>query len=459
MIAAAGTLALVLALLAQGATAQTPDDAPPAPAYAGSSVCVGCHAAQGAQWQGSHHAQSMQVANAQTVLGDFNDVRFEHQGQTTRFYRRDDGYWVQTEGADGQSAPFRISHTFGVFPLQQYLIRFDDGRLQALGIAWDARPRTQGGQRWFALYPQRIAPGDPLHWTGRDQNWNFMCASCHSTGVQRRYDGARNRFDTRWAEIDVACESCHGPGDRHVVLARAGRAAKGAGSGLVTRFDATARQVWRRTSVEQSTAAPASDTAAAKREEEVCYPCHARRQELVATPTPGAAFLDQYLPLTLEAGLYQADGQLQDEVFEYGSFQQSKMHAAGVTCTACHEPHSLRLRAVGNVLCTQCHQADRYDQSSHHHHRPDAAGAACVSCHMPSRTYMGVHVRHDHSLRIPRPDLSLAAGTGNACNQCHHDHDAAWATAQLARWGASTTGTPHFAPGLAAVHLLRSLCE
>ena len=101
-------------------------------------------------------------------------------------------FLVETDGPDGKLAEFEIKYTFGVYPLQQYLIEFPDGRLQALSIAWDSRPKDKGGQRWFHLYPnEEIGHDDVLHWTKLNQNWNFMCAECHSTGVRKNYDAAK----------------------------------------------------------------------------------------------------------------------------------------------------------------------------------------------------------------------------------------------------------------------------
>ncbi|MCB1843920.1 MAG: tetratricopeptide repeat protein, partial [Halioglobus sp.] len=128
-------------------------------------------------------------------------------------------------------------------------------------------------------------------------------------------------------------------------------------------------------------------------------------------------------------------GQILDEVYVYGSFVQSKMHQAGVVCSNCHEPHSLKLRAPGNDVCAQCHLPARYDTPTHHHHPADSSGASCANCHMPETTYMGVDPRRDHSMRVPRPDLSAVIGTPNACNQCHTDRDTRWTLDALRDWG------------------------
>ena len=191
--------------------------------YIGSETCAECHRAEYDSWQGSHHDLAMQPANPETVLGDFDKAEFVHFGVTSTFFYEQDKFLVRTDGADGSLQNFEISYTFGVHPLQQYLIEMPGGRMQALSIAWDARSQSVGGQRWFHLYPdERIPHDDVLHWTQPSQNWNNMCAECHSTELQKNYDAAKRSFDTTWSEVNVACEACHGPGADHQVWAKRG---------------------------------------------------------------------------------------------------------------------------------------------------------------------------------------------------------------------------------------------
>jgi Cytochrome c554 and c-prime len=209
------SIALAAARLTPGANGDE------AASYVGGEACSGCHAPQAQLWKGSHHALAMQKAGEKTVLGEFAGTRVEHFGMTTSFSRSGDKFLVRTEGPDGAVHDYEIAYTFGVYPLQQYLIAFPGGRLQALGIAWDSRPKDQGGQRWFHLYPdEKLKPGDPLHWTGHDQTWNYQCADCHSTDLKKNYDLATNTYATSWTDIDVACEACHGPGSRHLAWAK-----------------------------------------------------------------------------------------------------------------------------------------------------------------------------------------------------------------------------------------------
>jgi tetratricopeptide (TPR) repeat protein len=414
-----------------------------AAAYAGSQSCAQCHLAESKAWQASQHAVAMQHATDRTVRGNFNDATYGFQGIQSRFFRRDGKYFIRTDGPDGQLADFEVKYTFGIAPLQQYLVELPGGRLQAVAVTWDARPREEGGQRWFRQYPgERIDHTDELHWTRRAQNWNFMCADCHSTQVSKGYDAASDSFRTTYAEISVGCEACHGPGSAHIEWAR--RKGSDTGKGLTVQLDERRGVTWGHNA---ATGQPErSRPRTTEREIEVCAQCHARRAQIAAGYQPGRPFMDHYLPSLLLPELYHADGQQRDEVFIWGSWLQSRMHAAGVTCSDCHDPHTQKLRAPGNAACAQCHDASKYDAGTHHRHRQGAAGAQCVGCHMPRTTYMVVDPRRDHSMRVPRPDESVTLGVPNACNSCHTDRDAKWAAQVMRDWlGRDAAGYQTFA--------------
>jgi tetratricopeptide (TPR) repeat protein len=436
--------------------------------YLGSQACAGCHEDVNAKWRKSQHHDAMAHASEQSVRGDFSHAKFSYAGVTSTFLKRDGKFFVNTDSRDGKLADFEIKYTFGVYPLQQYLVEFPDGRLQALSIAWDARPKAQGGQRWFHLYPEeRVSYDDELHWTRPAQNWNFMCADCHSTDVRKNYDPTADKFETRWAEISVGCEACHGPGSKHVEWARSQIPPeiplippflKGdetrqtdAAKGLIARLDERRGSVWNLNPATGN--AVRSRPRATDHEIDVCAQCHARRGQIAEGYTAGKPFLDYYRPALLTPPLYYSDGQQRDEVYTWGSFLQSKMYASGVTCSDCHDPHSGKLRAEDNALCATCHLPSKYDTTGHHHHRLDSAGATCVACHMPATTYMVIDPRHDHSLRVPRPDLSVKLGTPNPCNGCHTDRDAQWAATQVNQWyGHDPQGYQRFAPAFFAVN-------
>ncbi len=410
-----------------------PRTAPPAePQYVGSERCKACHEKPYAAWKGSNHALAMQPARDGTVLGDFGGATLEHRGRTWRFFRRDGKFMAHAEGPDGAMRDFEVVYAFGVSPLQQYLVPFPGGRLQALSAAWDVKER-----RWFHVNPGPAAPpGDWLHWTRPGQNWNAMCSDCHSTGVRKRYDPERDAYETTWSEIRVGCEACHGPGSRHV--AWADQPAMGRtpieNAGLVAR---TARL------------SPAELVAQ-------CAPCHSRRAQFADPGPPGSELLDAYLPVLLAPGVFHPDGQILDEDFEWHSFTQSKMHASGVRCADCHDVHSGKRHEEGNRLCTRCHRPEAYDAPSHHFHKAEwkgqpSAGVLCVSCHMPGKAFMVVHFRRDHSMRVPRPDLTAAIGVPNACSAagCHADRPLAWVQERYDGWYGKKR-KPHWGTVIAA---------
>jgi predicted CXXCH cytochrome family protein len=408
-------------------------------AFVGSETCAGCHQAEAKLWHGSQHKHAMDHATDKSVLGDWIDASIDYYGVHSRFFRKDGKFFVETDGPDGKLATFEVKYTFGLDPLQQYLVEFPDGRLQALSLAWDSRPKEKGGQRWFHLYPnEEIKHDDILHWTKLNQNWNFMCAECHSTGVRKNYDATSDRFATSWSAISVGCEACHGQGSNHVAWAHNqqswwpfGRRAD-ADMGLLVRFGERTGVAWNHNT---DTGQPERSVAPALRKEvETCGLCHARRGQFSENWIPGQRLSDTHAVALLSRGLYSADGQMLDEVYNYGSFKQSKMFAAGVTCSDCHDPHSAKLRLSGDAVCLQCHVTAQYASASHGHHEGVNSPIGCISCHMAARTYMVIDERHDHSFRIPRPDLSIKLGTPNACNDCHKDKSAAWAAQAIEGW-------------------------
>jgi len=395
------------------------------------STCAGCHQTQLKDWQGSHHQQAMKPATEGNVLGDFEGVTFKGETETSRFFRKDGEYWVNTPGADGKPADFKVAYTFGFDPLQQYLLDLPDeqgrpgGRLQALGVAWDSRKH-----QWFQLMPgQRIDFKDELHWTRPAQNANFMCVECHTTGFKRNYDAKTDSFASHWNSLGVGCQACHGPASKHLEWAQKPdrNTAKG--------FDVPLQNASQSTIVE------------------TCARCHARRAPLGDGYQNNHRFMDDYLPSTLTRELYEIDGKIKDEVFEWGSFTQSKMFAKGVQCTDCHNPHSGELKAPGNGVCLQCHntagkavrpqidgkglQAKDYDSPEHHHHQPGSAGAQCTSCHMPGRYYMLNDYRHDHGFTLPNPAHARRIGAPDACLACHKDTPAKKISDQFRQWYAS----------------------
>jgi len=386
--------------------------------YLGAETCGECHQEVHEKWSGSHHFHAMELPTEKTVRADFNNSLFENYGVTSKFFRKGEKYMVETENQAGEMEKFEIAYTFGWEPLQQYLVKFPDGRLQVLPTCWDVEKKE-----WYHLYPdERISPDDPLFWTRSLQNWDHMCADCHSTNLHKEFDFSSQTFSTHYSEINVACESCHGPGRDHVELARSGINWQGVANFALVDINST--------NVHQI---------------ESCAKCHARRSMVHPGHHAGNQFLDHFLPEVtqpwspeMQAPTYHVDGQIDDEVYVYGSYIQSKMFHQGVKCTDCHDAHTTKLHHYDNQLCTRCHVPDEknpagYDNPGHHFHAMGTEGANCVECHMPHKNYMVIDSRRDHSIRIPRPDLSAKFGHPNACNNCHSDQSFEWAADAIDR--------------------------
>ncbi len=423
----ASVLALLLAACApQSNQPNTTAQAQSSAYFVGSARCANCHVSESTAWQGSQHQLAMQHVSRTTMQAPFAGESIKHHGKITTFSQHAGQFIIHTEGPNGKPADYTVKYVFGLSPLQQYLIELPGGRLQAFTLAWDSRPMQAGGQRWFDLYPnEAYKPGDPLHWTGYQQNWNYMCADCHSTNLRKNYDERSDTFNTTWSEISVGCEACHGPGSQHLSWVQQGQSQTTPNKGLLHLLDERRDITWTRNS---TTGQPQRSTIrTTSKELDTCARCHSRRLQLTDKVNAATPLAEGFQVALLDPGLYYPDGQMRDEVYNHGSFLQSRMHASGVTCSDCHDPHTQQLRAPGDAVCAQCHDAGRYATEKHHFHPQQSDGARCTSCHMPTHTYMGVDQRHDHSLRIPQPAASAKIGAPDVCTSCHTKRDSNWA--------------------------------
>ena len=426
-------------------------------AYAGSVSCRGCHAAIYDGWQRSHHGLAERVvSNPLDSLAFAPPRTFRHGTQHTDVSLVGGRPRVIALGPGNRYAAFEVERVIGADPLRQFLTPFPGGRWQTLEASYDPRRGE-----WFDVYGHEDRmPGEWGHWTGRGMNWNSRCASCHNTRLRKNYDAAADRYSTAMAERSVGCEACHGPMRAHVSwqTAHARRRDGGSAPGDPT-LERGTRDTWL----------------------ETCGSCHARRGDLTGDFVPGDRFDDHYLLTVVdESDTYYPDGQVHEEDYEYAAFLGSRMHAAGVRCIDCHDPHTATTLWPGNLLCLSCHgegtsRPERsarapggtappllpigpvIDPARHGFHHVDPlyfarggadtaalarrdpaavarSGGECVNCHMPQTAYMQRHRRHDHGFTIPDPLLTERYGIPNACNRCHADRSATWALRAVERW-------------------------
>ncbi len=384
--------------------------------YVGDESCKSCHEKEFDTWRDSHHDLAMQEVNSNTILGNFDDHKITIDDIDYHFYRKDSSFYVNIKDIDNTINEYKIDYVFGITPLQQYITSFDKGKKQVLRVTWDTIKN-----KWFHQYAgDKIVTNDWLHWSRGGQNWNTMCAECHSTNLKKNYFVEKDSFHTTYSVINVSCESCHGPAEKHNNWANNGE--KPGNMHILNSTDQSSQI-------------------------NECAPCHSRRVKLTKNLTPGLPFEEQYMIQTLTPNLYFPDGQIMDEDYVVGSFLQSRMFAEGIKCTDCHDPHSMQLKFEGNKLCHQCHVPATYDSSMHHFHEENTEASQCINCHMTGRYYMGNDFRRDHSFRIPRPDQSVIYDTPNACNGCHDDESNKWAADQIIKWYGPTRAD-HFSDAM-----------
>ncbi len=384
--------------------------------YVGSSSCKSCHESQFAAWSSSTHARAMRATSSPTEASPSKATFGKGSAGIAEFGSKSGVNSVSVQES-GKQTKLELPYLLGTRPMEQYLAATGKGRVQALPVAFDVDKKE-----WFDIFAgeERLS-GEFGHWTGRGMNANSQCIECHSTGFQKGYDSAGDAYHSSWAEMGVGCESCHGPGATHAKDPKAPYGPFGKSARIAEFRPAPTSVTSSPVNSNPDSVSPAAvPPPAASVMLETCATCHSVRRTIADGFVPGARFLDHYEPSILDEDLYWPDGSVRSESYEWGSFVQSRMYAAGVNCLACHDVHSGGLRAEGNGLCLSCHEST-FESHAHTAHAEGTAASQCVSCHMPESVFMARDKRRDHSLAVPDPLLARESGLPSACESCHAD--------------------------------------
>lgn len=426
--------------------------AQPVDGYIGSRSCRGCHENEHLTWSASYHSKMTQVASPESILGNFDQVVLETQGEHFRLDRDGDGYWVEMHGeglreaGPDARAAFRrkIVLTTGSHHMQVYWFSSGNGNeLVALPFIWLVKE-----EKWIPrlsaflnpplrrLVPERQGALEVLFEKGR---WNNSCIHCHTTHGKPLTDPFPR---TTVSEFGISCESCHGPGKDHVEWHRPGAIADGADP-MKSPRDLTH-----------------------PRSSQVCGQCHSIHrastwEQYSEIDRSGKPFrpgdcLDTLYDFETDAtnpGYRWSDGMVRVTGREYSALQDSPCFIQkDASCFSCHEMHAgegasaemladwaedqLKPRMRGNEACVQCHEAYRDEKVlvNHTRHSPISSGSDCMNCHMPNTVYGLLKATRSHQVSNPSIAETLEVGRPNACNLCHLDKSLNWTGNHLAEW-------------------------
>ena len=441
--------------------------------YVGSSACRACHPDQFASWERTHHRTMTQLPAASSVLGRFDGRTVEFYGKRAVPFERDGSWWMELPAADGGTREAEVALCVGSRRYQQYFELTGSGTgdtYRRLPILWHV-----GEARWMHLNGAFLEPDDP-DWDAHASLWNANCIFCHNTAPEPRIEGARDsspreqRSRSRVGELGIACEACHGPGERHIArmsspIARYGAELAGEDEPAIVH----PREVGQREALA------------------LCGQCHSQRlpdpperlwQFLDSGPTfrPGQTLEGHVAPITratpsadpanpaLFRERFWRDGTARLTAYEYLGITQSPCVKGGVmTCSSCHSMHSgdvagnITPELRGDRACTQCHA--EIDVREHTHHDPAQSGARCLDCHMPRIAYGILEVHRSHRIESPDVARDIEAGRPNACTSCHSERSAPWAADAMRRWWGERYERPSSRPDHAPLELSEAVAS
>ncbi|MYC13294.1 MAG: ammonia-forming cytochrome c nitrite reductase subunit c552 [Gemmatimonadetes bacterium] len=386
------------------------------PGFTGLERCAACHTDKYAEWRQSLHSVAMTVPSDSTIVGDFGNVSHVYGGVRSRMFRRGGAYYMQTEGEDGRAGTYRVDYAIGKRQHQAYLTAFPNGRWQVLPLYHDGATNDwvdaqEGG---VVAQSRPLAGEDYYYWTNAGRTWNFHCFDCHASRVQKHYDVPTQTYRTTVGSLSIDCEACHGPSGKH--------------DETRGQVDAPLHLLLLRSLDKE-------------RSVEVCAQCHAAKEIVATGYLPGENFYDYFsLVLPDDEAIFYPDGQPRVYLYPAALHLMSACYIQGeLTCTTCHDAHGtardvdLLADRSGVELCETCHGDVAADPVAHGHHRAGSVGNQCVQCHMPYHYVTGENLT-DHRIASPAPENTVVNGVPNACNQCHEDKSAQWASAWAKQW-------------------------
>lgn len=408
------------------------------PGYVGSDACASCHEKEFAEWKASLHSRMEQAATSSSVIGNFTDtgtvVKTEAEDKRIVLVKKGAEYWIEAPDAQGVQRMWKVDRAVGNRYKQRYLTKFADGSWHALPVQWFEKDAKFVEWRRAAS----AQPGSGDFWADEAWQWQLKCAGCHTTGLDLGYDAASKTYSTRWRELAIGCEACHGPGKEHVLA--------GGGVGNVdcaTRMTLPQQMDACGKCHSRGTAGPA-EGAPAGLPGKLAYPYNMR---------PGSSLDAQYVQETIEKNPadFWPDGSSKNHHQQLTDHRKSVMYAhggeKGPNCTTCHEPHraaALKAPIEDNALCMMCHEEflkpGALAQHTGHGSDPVAnAGARCVECHMPRiAEHAGSQRLRSHAYWGPDPKRSRDTKSPDACLLCHEEKDSDWSEREAARIWPST---------------------
>ena len=427
--------------------------------YDGAASCASCHPDHHASWARTFHASMTRLPEQGSVLGSFDGRAVEFYGRSAVPFEREGAFWMRIPDREGERE-VQVALCVGSNRYQQYFERAGadaGGELRRLPLLWHV-----GEARWMHLNGVFLEP-DNARWDAHAASWNDNCVFCHNTGVEPRMDPTRRSFSTRVADLGIACEACHGPGEEHVrrmgsPLAR--YAGDGGELAIVHPLDL----------------GQAESLA-------LCGQCHSQRlpdplerltEFLQRGPSfrPGQDLRGHVTPVTRETPSVSAqrpelfrerfwsDGTARLTAYEYLGITQSPCVTGGeLTCNSCHSMHSgdvhgqLEPQMRGDLACTQCHAEIARDVRSHTHHAPESSGSRCLECHMPRMVYGILDLHRSHRIEVPDVRRDVEGGRPNACTGCHTRETAGWAAQAMREWWGERYAAPRTRPDGAALDM------
>ena len=325
--------------------------------YVGSQACAVCHAGKAATQAATPMAHALEPADDVKVLR--RNPRLTFRSGAYRYqilHQNNRATYTVSDGVTTITEP--ILYSFGMGKLGQTYVFRHNGALYESRVTYYESLRGldfTGGQQQLVSTTVEEALGRRLNLEDARS-----CFGCHAPSAVSGSELQLDHFTP-----GVTCESCHGPGARHLAAIKAGQ------------FDDP--QIFNPGKLDGISLS-----------QEFCGSCHRGFGQVMQLPAQGGANNIRFQPYRI-----------------FNSRGHNKRDSR-ISCTACHDPHEeiKRDAAFYDAKCLACHLSDAKEARTAT--RMAAACPVgrqqCASCHMPKIEQPEMHSKFtDHWIRIVKP--------------------------------------------------------
>lgn len=322
--------------------------------YIGSQTCIACHKEiYDSYAKTPHYNTSAWMSNEHINSASYKEDSVVYSNNLyLKIHKEADGFYQSAYSRGLLAANHRMDMVLGSGKKGKTFLFSNDDKFYQLPLSWSVE-----AQKWVN------SPGYPADKAVFNRLVYVKCFECHATYAGEKMNDAQEPvFDSGRVVLSISCETCHGPGKKHVQYHDENRDGK-KGKYII-------------------------NTASLSRQQQLdaCASCHSGLRENIKPAfsfLPGDKLDDYFKPAAQKDSIAKPDvhGNQYALLAASKCFKQSMV----LNCSSCHNVHQKESRNTSVFVqrCMNCHKENSPDFCKVKNVEKQVLMNKCIDCHMP----------------------------------------------------------------------------